>query len=278
MTLSLPGALVGSLLALAVILLAGFVVARRPLSLPDRIGPYVGLPGHTRIVDRRLRLRRRTPSTQGAVRARATVAGSRQQAMVLGAMVGILVGLVLTADAPQPLALLAFGVVGCVGGRWTADLRMRAAERRRTRHIEEHVPVLADLLALAVSAGASPVAALERAGAAMTGPLADDVDDAVARVRAGESVDVARDDLGSRSASLRRLVDAVLVAQDRGTPLADVLRAQAHDARAEERRRLMESAGRKDVLMLVPIVFLVLPSVVVIALFPAMRALEAVVD
>jgi tight adherence protein C len=69
----------------------------------------------------------------------------------------------------------------------------------------------------------------------------------------------------------------MLVALDRGTPLADVLRAQAHDARAEERQRLMESAGRRDVAMLVPIVFLVLPSVVLIAAFPAIRALEVVV-
>ena len=78
-------------------------------------------------------------------------------------------------------------------------------------------------------------------------------------------------------ASVQRLVDALLVALERGTPLAEVLRAQAMDARAADRRRLMELAGRKDVLMLVPIVFLVLPSVVLVAVYPGVQALRIVV-
>ena len=39
----------------------------------------------------------------------------------------------------------------------------------------------------------------------------------------------------------------------------------------------MEAAGRKDIAMLVPIVFLVLPSVVLIALYPGLQSLRLVV-
>ncbi len=60
-------------------------------------------------------------------------------------------------------------------------------------------------------------------------------------------------------------------------PLAAVVRAQAEDARTEERRRLMELAGRKDVAMLIPVVFLVLPTVVLVALFPGVQSLRLVV-
>jgi len=42
------------------------------------------------------------------------------------------------------------------------------------------------------------------------------------------------------------------VAIERGTPLADVLRAQAADVRALGKRQLLESGGRKEIAMMVP--------------------------
>ena len=48
------------------------------------------------------------------------------------------------------------------------------------------------------------------------------------------------------------------IAVERGTPLADVLRAQATDVREEGRRALLEAGGRKEIAMLVPVVFIVL--------------------
>jgi tight adherence protein C len=82
----------------------------------------------------------------------------------------------------------------------------------------------------------------------------------------------------SGSPEVERFVDALVLAMERGTPLADLLRAQAADARAAQARRLMESAGRKDVSMLIPVVFLILPTVVLIALFPGFRSLHLFVN
>jgi tight adherence protein C len=64
------------------------------------------------------------------------------------------------------------------------------------------------------------------------------------------------------------------VALERGTPLADVLRAQAVDAREQQRRALLDVGGRKEIAMLVPVVFLVLPVTVVFALFPGFYGLS----
>jgi tight adherence protein C len=58
------------------------------------------------------------------------------------------------------------------------------------------------------------------------------------------------------------------VAIERGTPLADVLRAQAVDVREAGKRALLEAGGRKEIAMIVPVVFLVLPVTVLFALFP----------
>lgn len=274
MTPSFAGALVGIAAAGALLLMASWVRARRPLPLADRIGPYCGIPGHTVVIDRGDRWSR-WRGFEGDRRARRP--RSVRQSAVIGALIGAAFAGLLTVQEPSLPALLALGGVGAVGGVWAANIHARVRARRRERAIEEQVPVLADLLALAVSAGAPPMTALEGAARHVTGPLGEDVGAAVDRVRAGEAVETVLTDLGDGAPSLRRLVDAILVALDRGSPLADVLRAQALDSRADERRRLMESAGRKDVAMLVPIVFLVLPSVVIIAVFPALRALEVVV-
>ena len=47
-----------------------------------------------------------------------------------------------------------------------------------------------------------------------------------------------------------------------------VLRAQAQDVREESRRDLMEKGGKKEIAMMVPVVFLVLPITILFAVFP----------
>jgi tight adherence protein C len=64
------------------------------------------------------------------------------------------------------------------------------------------------------------------------------------------------------------------MAIERGTPIADVLRAQAMDARNLEARKLMTLAGKKETLMMIPVVFLILPLIVVVALYPGLTALN----
>jgi tight adherence protein C len=44
----------------------------------------------------------------------------------------------------------------------------------------------------------------------------------------------------------------VATAVERGTPLADVLRAQAQDVREAGRRALMEEGGKKEIAMMIP--------------------------
>ena len=73
---------------------------------------------------------------------------------------------------------------------------------------------------------------------------------------------------------LTRFAEGVAVALERGTPLAEVLRAQAQDVRESGRRALMEAGGKKEVAMLVPVVFLVLPVTVVFAVFPSFATLR----
>jgi tight adherence protein C len=47
-----------------------------------------------------------------------------------------------------------------------------------------------------------------------------------------------------------------------------VLRAQAMDVREAGRRALLETGGKKEIAMMVPVVFFVLPLTILFALFP----------
>src|SRR5699024_7288301 len=82
--------------------------------------------------------------------------------------------------------------------------------------------------------------------------------------------------LGARTplGSLGRFGEGVSIAIERGTPLADVLRAQAQDARGEAKRELMETAGQREIMMLVSVVFFVLALVIVFAISPCLAVLE----
>ncbi len=67
----------------------------------------------------------------------------------------------------------------------------------------------------------------------------------------------------------------MVVAIERGTPLADVLRAQAVDVREVGKRALLEAGGRKEISMMVPVVFLILPITVMFALYPGLVTLTS---
>lgn len=157
--------------------------------------------------------------------------------------------------------------------------RLTAQVARRERRILEEFPTVAELLALAVAAGESPVAALDRVVSRSHGELSADLRDVLAEVRTGTPIARAFDDLAARSGlpAVSRFAEGVAIAVERGTPLAEVLHAQAGDVREAGRRALIESGARREVLMMVPVVFLVLPTVVVFAFWPGLVGLRLVV-
>jgi tight adherence protein C len=53
-----------------------------------------------------------------------------------------------------------------------------------------------------------------------------------------------------------------------------VLRAHALDAREDSERALLEAAGTREVAMLIPLVFLILPVTVLFAVWPGLMVLQ----
>jgi tight adherence protein C len=126
-----------------------------------------------------------------------------------------------------------------------------------------------------VGAGEGAVGALERVARTCSGEMSGELRRTLADARAGATLVQALEGLAARTSltHLARFVDGVAVAVERGTPLADVLRAQAQDVRDVGRRRLMETGGKKEIAMMVPVVFLVLPVTVLFAVYPGLAVL-----
>jgi len=180
-------------------------------------------------------------------------------------------GLLRAVTAPgAAIASLLVCAVAFVCGVLARDTWLSSQVKARERRILEEFPTVAELLALAVAAGESPVSALDRVVRRSGGDLSDELGVVLAAVRTGEPVASAFDAMAARSGLplVARFAQGIAVASERGTPLADVLHAQAADVREAGRRELIEVAARKEVAMMVPVVFLVLPVTVLFAFWP----------
>ena len=196
-----------------------------------------------------------------------------------GSALGVLLGLGLLRSAsgmpPNPVALLLLCLVAGLAGVLARDRALtQQVVRRRERSMAEF-PTVAELLALSVAAGEGAMGALERVARLCSGQLGGELARTLGQVRAGSTFVQAMQDLADRSSLpvLRRFVDGVVIAVERGSPMAEVLRAQAVDVRESGRRDLIETAAKREVAMMVPVVFLVLPVSVVFALFPGFYGL-----
>jgi tight adherence protein C len=178
------------------------------------------------------------------------------------------------SSPPVPLVglVLVIGAAGVAGRDWWLTRQAESRERRMLAAL----PTVADMLALAVAAGEGPLPALERIARLSSGELSGELRRTLADARAGAPVPTALQGLADRTGlvPLARFVDGVVVAVERGTPLADVLRAQAADVREAGQRALMDTAGKKEIAMMIPVVFLVLPVTVLFAVYPGFAFLR----
>ena len=176
---------------------------------------------------------------------------------------------------PPALALILIFGAAIFGGWFSKNLLGAKANSRQLR-VDQQLPTVLDLLAFAVSAGEPITNAIKRVTQTCTGELCIELEQALRSVSLGVPFAVAFDNLarGVDSISVSRAVRTIIMAMDRGTPLASVLRAQADDARAGQARTLFELAGKKETTMMLPVVFFILPTIVVVALYPGLSALQ----
>lgn len=304
MTMSLfLGGLLGGVLALGLLLVLVGVPVGRQVDLGARIEPYLDrVPEVT--------ARRRTANTPGLAEATdglrragrvvdrvlggadsvalrlqraglpADVEGFRIQQVLWGVASAVLVAIlgslaVWTRGVSVP-ALAVVILTAAFGGVLLRDQLLTRAATRRERRIMAEFPAIAELLALSVTAGEGTTQALDRVARLSRGELSDELELCLAQARTGATMAEALEGMGNRTGlgPIVRFVDGLVVAIERGTPLGEVLRAQAQDAREAARQQLIEEGGRREILMMIPVVFLVLPVTVLFAVYPGVSLLR----
>lgn len=195
-----------------------------------------------------------------------------------GLLVAVGLSVIILAIAPgrSPFALLLLCASAAIAGVVIRDFWLTREVNRRGLRMMAEFPTVAELIALAVTAGEGPLGALERVSSTCGGELAKELRLALADARAGTGIVAALEGVAARTSvpMLARFIDGMVIAIERGTPLSEVLRAQATDVREAGRRALMEAGGKKEIGMMVPVVFLIMPVTVVFALFPGLVSIH----
>lgn len=174
---------------------------------------------------------------------------------------------------PTYLLLIILLPVGVV---LITERRLTSRCERRVKEIESEFPAIVEMLTLAIGAGESPAAALKRIAARASGHIAEEFNRVVIEVESGTSFTYALDHMGKRLDldTLRRFVDSIIISISRGTSLVETLTHGANESRNQERVRLLTAAGKSEISMMIPVVFLILPISILFALYPSLANLN----
>lgn len=195
-----------------------------------------------------------------------------------GGAVGLLVdALVALAVQPTAIAYVLVPILGAMVGFLSVRYFLSVAAKARVKRIESQLPAVWEFLSLSLSAGESLPEALKRMASIGHGDITDEFRVVVLDVQLGIPLATALQNMERKLkiSALSRGTEQILGALNRGTPVASVLQAHALDAREDSKRRLLESAGQKEVAMLVPLVFLILPVTIVFAVFPGLLVIQS---
>lgn len=179
------------------------------------------------------------------------------QGLRLGAGLAFAV-LVLPLGLPGlPLAPVIFAA-----GYHTPVMALKGKRRRRWEGLARDLPEIVDLMAVLCFSGESLFLALRHSAAACGNALLRrEIESVLERIRMGES---GRESL-RRAADhpcreMRRFGRTLLRAEEFGAPIADTLGELAVELRNGRREKDRVRASRVSVLILFPLVFLILPS------------------
>jgi tight adherence protein C len=155
------------------------------------------------------------------------------------------------------------------------NVTFRVESKKARTLIELEFPLVVELFAILLAGNQSPATALDHISRRTNGEFSTVLRDAVNEIHQGANFSQALDLLSARiqSPMVRRFCDSLMIAVERGSPLIDVVNRQVEEVRNEQRARLLEAAGKAEIALMIPVVFLILPISVLFALWPSYFAL-----
>jgi tight adherence protein C len=188
-------------------------------------------------------------------------------ALVVAALVSLLVSSI-TLDALFTTIALP---IGLVVGFLFPDLYLGSRARQRNGAILKTLADALDLLTISVEAGLAFDAGVTKVTEKLKGPLSDEFKRASAEMRIGKARAEALRGIVERTdcKELANFISAVIQADQLGVSMSKVLRVQSETLRIERRQRAEEKAARTPVLIMLPTVGCIFPSLFIVILAPA---------
>ncbi len=196
---------------------------------------------------------------------------------LLSGVAGLFLGWVLVSVSQLPGVLAVF--VGALG-LTVPDSKLKEAIRERFQQVEASLPAAIDLAALCMGAGLDFPGALrmvvDTARGGTDAALVEELQRILHELNLGHTRVHALEAFAERIPvpAVRDFVGAVVQAEKKGNPLADVLRIQATVLRMKRSMRLEEHAARAAVKLMGPLL-LVFVTVLIILLGPAVLKMSS---
>lgn len=189
----------------------------------------------------------------------------------LGAAAGGLVGVILGSNGTL------FLLIGIALGGVLPYLQISGEAQRRLKEINRGLPYVIDLMALGMSAGLDFPGAVRQVVEKTSNPedpLIEEMTRILQELQLGRTRKQALSDFAKRvpSAAVTEFVSALVQAEERGNPVADVLQIQAGVSRMRRTVNAEEAAAKASVKMVGPL-FLLFACIMLLVMGPMILTL-----
>jgi Flp pilus assembly protein TadB len=142
--------------------------------------------------------------------------------------------------------------------------------------LNQELAKILQMLAIMISAGESPVTALRYISLRSSGKLALLIKTSLGNYEQNGNLYKTLEFVSSatNSTQVRRLLNAVRISAERGSPMLDTLQNQVRSLNKEIKVNLLNRAGRSEIALLIPVVFLILPTSILFAVWPSIYGLS----
>jgi tight adherence protein C len=269
----------------------------RQVQLQARLAPYGArvAPARERILHGSFVERVVRPGGNSFIRLAAMLAPSRMRAkaaeelaragdpmsveVYLAIRTGAMIGLPLlylnyvwhTTGQMDTLGVVFLGALFLGGSRLSSWIVRRKRDRRQNDALRA-LPTALDLITVCMEAGLSFDSGLAKVVEKTRGTLADEFARVLHEMQLGKGRRDALKDLAKRLdvRDVSSFVAAIVQADQMGMSLGPVMRAQSDEVRLRRRQRAEEQAMKAPIKMLFPLIFCILPSMVLVVLGPGL--------
>ena len=195
--------------------------------------------------------------------------------MALFILLLVIAGAVTFGQGMPASKALMYTAVGGVLGYLLPGMWLGQQIKKRKHNITKALPDALDLLTISVEAGLAFDLALTRVADKWDNELSKEFKRALTDTRLGRSRRDALKDMAQRTGveDVQTFVAAIIQAEQLGVSIGKILRIQSDQMRIRRRQRAEEAAHKAPILMLIPMAFLIFPSLFVVILGPAVPKL-----